>query len=56
MNNIHGVVREASLLISAICGFIAVVNMGINGAFLFTVAYVLGWVTLWSIWGDVGYE
>jgi hypothetical protein len=52
--NFSGVIREATLLLSVICGFIAGVSMGVNGAFLFTVAYVLGWVTLWSILEEEG--
>ena len=49
MENISYVIRETTILLSGICGFIATIRMGISGAIIFVTAYLLGWISLWSI-------
>lgn len=50
MENILSVIREATILLSVLCGFIATIRiMGISGGIIFLTAYLLGWISLWSI-------
>lgn len=50
MDNIPSVIRETTILLSVLCGFIATIRMGgISGGIIFLTAYLLGWISLWSI-------